>query len=74
MTHKLEAEWTGDRVTLLGRWMIELLNFKNYWWKPTIRNSVLDGLREIKLYYISIDGVPIAISCALAIGIGDKII
>ena len=54
MTPKLGAERTGDRVTLLGRWMIGLLSFESCWGRPTKRNSFLEGLRERKLHDIQL--------------------
>ena len=49
MTPRLRAEWTGDKVTLLGRWMIGLLSLESCWGRPMRRNSVLEGFRERKL-------------------------
>ena len=49
MTPKLRAEVTGERVTLLGREMIELVSLASCCGKPMRSHSVLAGVRERRL-------------------------
>jgi len=49
MTPRLRAESSGESMTLLGRWMVGLLNLESCCGRPKIRNSVLEGLRDRKL-------------------------
>jgi len=57
MTPRLRAESTGESMTLLGRWMVELLSLESCCGRPKIRNSVLEGLRDRKLDKIGLDKV-----------------
>jgi len=49
MTPRLRAESTGESMTLLGRWMVELLSWESCCGRPKIENTVLEELRDREL-------------------------
>jgi len=49
ITPRWRAKSTGERMTLLGRWLVGLLCLESCYVRPKMRHSVLEGLRLTKL-------------------------